>query len=218
MSKRKKDEKVYKPGRILPIVQHLHKAYEKWITENTTLLEGKTMPKIEDVVSGVRQAFPTLKEKHRCYNCDASMVIKGYNITWIDVELLRGMARRVRMNQEKGMPFHEANKVHVQTQGLYNAIECRTTVARYFGLITMVKTKEGKHDTKAGWLITKRGWDFLKGEPVPRKVHATRNKIVERFPDDTITIDKVKGYTKADSADVEYYYRAGTMVDKQPLL
>ena len=68
------------------------------------------------------------------------------------------------------------------------------TIASKLGLVAKVMTKndagEMVHDRKAGWCITKRGYDFLLGEKIPRKVQVFHNQIQEHF-DDTITISEI---------------------------
>ena len=217
---KQQQEKVYKKGRIQPIVAHLHKAYSNWIQEHTEVKNSAKLPTLDELTQEIRRAFPEIKNKERCYNCEASMRINGYTVNEIHVALLTRMAREVRARMQKGYTFHEANKIHVQTLGLYNSKECQTTVSRYLGLIAKVKGKNGKHDTKAGWLITKRGWAFLKGEPVPKCVHAIRNQIVERPEGKMITINEIKVEDKDSwkDSDREFFYNAGRMADQTPLL
>lgn len=141
----------------------------------------------------IRKRYPQFADKTRCPNCRASMAVYVYTIDYLTASLLLEMGAVVRDRVRKGVLFPDANKVHVQSdlKGSY-AVKSRTTIASKLGLITKVMKIEGKdkkvHDTKAGWLITKRGYNFLRGEYVTRSVKVFRNEIQER-DDDLITIE-----------------------------
>jgi len=166
----------------------------------------------------VTKAYPQFKDHTRCPNCDASMAVYWFSIDYLTASLLLEMGRVVHAKVQSGITFHEANKVHVQSLAVASyAIKSRTTWASKLGLITKVmKTDEDgteTHDTRAGWLITKRGFDFLRGEPVPRHVAVFRNKITER-EDEKITLQEAiekdhafkKGeYNRNDWVDIEKY-------------
>jgi hypothetical protein len=126
----------------------------------------------------------------KCPNCGAGMVEFIFSIDCLDVVLLYEMAKVVRDNVYKGQRFSEANQVHVPSLATHHSVKCRTTKCSKLGLIAKVREANGRH--KQGfWLITTRGWDFLKGEPVPAKVAVFRKKIIERF-NEIITIDEAK--------------------------
>lgn len=164
------------------------------------------------------KAYPQFKDHTRCPNCDASMAVYWFSIDHLTAQLLLEMGRVVRQKVINGEIFKEANKVHVQSQiDASYACKSRTTWASKLGLITKVlkKDKNGEftHDTKAGWLITSRGFDFLKGVPVPSHVSVFRNRIEERN-DSLITLEEAiskdrsltKGeYNPRDFIDIEKY-------------
>jgi hypothetical protein len=116
------------------------------------------------------------------------------NLTYFTAELIREMARIVRYAIITGKPFTEANRVHrTQITGGYT-IASQFTIASKLGLIAKVMKKDDRgkavHDSKAGWLITTRGFKFLKGEAVPASVRVFRNQIQERY-EEMITIDSL---------------------------
>lgn len=150
----------------------------------------------DEVAKFLLKKFPELSNKAKCANCNASMSQYEHSIDSIDALLLLGMGKIVGQ-RAKTMPFTKANAVHVQSElNRYYSVASRTSWCSKLGLITKVKHKDGSHDQKAGWLITRRGFEFLAGKPVPRKVMTFRNEIVERF-EGTITFGEIlKGVTR----------------------
>lgn len=143
--------------------------------------------KLEDFIY---TRFPEMKNTEKCANCGASMNQYIHSVDCIDALLVYGMAKIIREKIKKGFDFTTANAVHVQdTLGTYYSVASRTSWCAKLGLIAKVKNEDGKHDTAKGWLITKRGWDFLRGEAIPGKVQTFRKQITCRF-DDMITIDQ----------------------------
>ncbi len=122
--------------------------------------------------------FPQLKNHERCANCDASMAVYNESIDGLDCSLLIAMADQVRSNLPKFKSFTEANQVHVPSLPVSLAVQCRTTKCRTLGLVAKVKGEEKEH-IAGTWLITNRGWSFLRGNAVPAKVSVFRNKIVD---------------------------------------
>lgn len=162
------------------------------------------------IMACLYQSMPELRDKTHCPNCEASMAQHNPQIAYHQAKLLRAMARKVRDNLEKGMPFTEANKVHVQKQldVDFATMGC-TAICRQLGLIAKVMTKAGKHDIKKGWAITKRGWEFLSNEPVPKEVVVFRNKIIDRSQE-TVTIEEIlNGHGDQDYDKGEWYHIAG---------
>jgi hypothetical protein len=138
----------------------------------------------------IQREFPEVFKKECCANCGASMAIYEHSIDQIDALLLLGMGKIVE-RRAKTMPFHLANQVHIQSElNKYYSVQSRTTWCSKLGLIAKVKHPNGRHNQKAGWCITKRGFELLAGKPVPRKVQTFRNKIVARF-DEKITLRQV---------------------------
>lgn len=147
----------------------------------------------------VAKRWKQLDQKEQCPNCLASMQEYVHKADYYNARLMIEMANVVKRKQAEGKSFTEANRVHIQTDISKNyATQSRTTQASKLGLVTKIMTDEGTHDQKEGWLITARGWAFLRGEPVPRAVKVFRNEIIERS-EETITIlqalaDRVDGY------------------------
>ena len=151
--------------------------------------------------------FPELKKKEECANCGASMAQYVYTLDSLDALLVFGMGKIIFERVKKGMTFTDANKVHLQTSlNQYYSVPSRSTQCSKLGLITKVLRKDGSHDQKAGWLLTKRGFELLAGKPVPKYVQVFRNEIIERF-EDTITFGDAlqSGKRGMERAELENY-------------
>lgn len=168
---KKSSKKQYKSGKIGSIVHYIS---EKWGLDE------------KEVRANLVINFPELKDHTHCANCGESMAIYTYSVTYLDVKLLCAMANIVNRRMDSGMTFTEANKVHLQSEINDYTLISRQTITSKLGLIAKV-IKDKVHDRKAGWVITKRGYDFLHGIPVPRMVNVFHNSIHEYF-DQLITM------------------------------
>lgn len=176
-----------------------------------------------DVAVKLTKQFPELKKKETCANCGASMAEYIFTLDILDALLVFGMGKIVG-RRAKTMPFNAANRVHIQSElNKYYSVASRTTQCAKLGLIAKVTHRGGIHDRKAGWLITKRGFEFLAGKPVPKHVQTFRNHITDRF-EETTTIaevmkegraatsrarDELSSYTSYPLADLESWAVAG---------
>ena len=132
--------------------------------------------------------MPELANTTICANCGASMKEYIYSIDAWDGMLLLSMAKAVRERMSSGLSFTDANQVHVPTLAASHAVRCRTTKASKLGLVAELRNN-GKR-VSGTWVITKRGWQALRGESVPAKVKVWRKHIEERF-DDMTTLSSV---------------------------
>lgn len=148
------------------------------------------------------QNFPQLKNKEKCPNCGASMKKYVFTFDVLDALLLQAMAQKVQNNLSKGMGFHEANMVRIHDlQGTY-ASKSRTTQMRILGLIQKVK-HNGKH-VPGTWLITRRGWNALKGDPVPKYAGSFRNEKMAELPPEYADVTTTIKEAFADNKKAEY--------------
>lgn len=146
----------------------------------------------DEFMLDINKSFPELDNRKVCPNCDASMAEYIYTVDSLDCLLILGMGNIIKTRLTLGMPFTEANQVHLQKElNHYYSVPSRSTQCAKLGLIAKMKTKGGKHDRSKGWCLTKRGFEFLAGKPVPKKVRIWRRKIEEHF-DETITIEEAK--------------------------
>ena len=137
-------------------------------------------------------------ENEKCAHCGASMKIYKHSLTIGIVETLKKVALAIKTKGE--------NDIHLQkevelTNNQYNNFQ----KLRYFGLVHHVK-KDGK--VKAGrWLITRNGWEFLKGNMRIRRWTKTfRNQIYEVPAGDNLIEAKfIFEFNKLDTR--EYYQK-----------
>jgi len=142
----------------------------------------------EEILECLLKEYPQLEDKKHCPNCGASMEERVYYFDIMCAVLLVKMAERVESLLVKGVPFTQANQVHISDLKTTLSVQCRTTIASKLGLIAKVKNKEGKQ-VHGVWCITKRGYDALRGEEVPSSVVVWRGMIEER-PEGKITLSK----------------------------
>jgi len=157
-----------KVERLWPYLVKLHKEAPD-VFEDPQLLRDR-----------VALAWTSLQDRSKCPNCGESMQEYIIKLDYHNARLLIAMADEVTKRSET-MPFHEANAVHIVSLDTINdAVRHRTSQCRTLGLIAKVLNDKGKHDSSKGWLITRRGWQALAGEPVPAEVTVFRNTIKER--------------------------------------
>lgn len=145
------------------------------------------------LIANVQTRWKSLGDKTRCPNCKASMLEYIFVLDFHNALLLKKMGDAVSFNLNKGMEFTEANKIHVVSMDAPDYTRHRTTQAAKLGLIAKVKL-DGVHNRKEGWLITKRGFDALRGHGVPSWVKMWREEIIERS-ETRVTLQQVfEGY------------------------
>lgn len=168
---KKANQKEYKVGQITGFIKFFAQRYN----EDENYLRACLI-----------SAFPSLKQKELCPNCQANMKIDLYSPDILDGLLLFAMAQAVRKNQESGMGFTEANMIHVPTLSTTDAIRHRTTRCSYLNFIK----QPDKAKNSGNWVITSWGWKALRGEPVPKYVKYFRGKFMERGTE-TITLSQM---------------------------
>lgn len=161
----------YNPGKVWPIVQITARLVQK----NPSLADNP-----EYLKATLRANIEELNHAENCANCGASMLEYIYTLDYIDAIMLLEMGREVRRKKAAGEDFTEANKIRVQhlTNASY-AMKSRTTKMSKLGLIAKLKGDNGRQ-IPGYWVITKRGFDALKGYQVPKTVRVWRGKIEER--------------------------------------
>lgn len=140
-------------------------------------------------------AIPKLCDKTHCINCGAGMAEYTFEMSVLDGLLLQAMARSIKQSVSDGMPFTEANAVHVPTLHISNTLRNRTTYASKLGLIAK---HIGPNDKQihGQWVITTRGWSALRGEQVPAYVKVFRGKILERTEETTSLAEIFNSYSE----------------------
>lgn len=185
----------YNPGKLWPII----KITVGLIRRNPELINNE-----EYLRATLLRNIPELSKRERCANCDASMVEYVFEFDALDAIMLLIMAREVRRKMGvESLPFTDANKIKVQSlEEASYAMKSRTTQMAKLGLIAKVATPEGKQ-VPGMWLITRRGFSALHGNPVPKSVRVWRNKIEART-EETVTLQEVfSGYTNKVEATLK---------------
>ena len=177
--------KEYNPGKIKPMI----KIIASIIHKEPGLLRKPS----EYLIARVEEEIPELKNKTRCANCDAPMIQYSYDLNVINTSLVIIMAKEVRKRLNKGMPFTEANQVHVPTLNATDSARHKTTDCAKLGLLAK-HLVDGKHE-RGMWVITKRGFTALKGEEVPTGYIVWRGKIIDR-PGNMTTFAQVRSKYK----------------------
>ena len=189
MKKQKKNE--YSPGKIKPIIQ----VVARLVQNNPGMADN-----MDYLWANIVAAIPELKDRSHCANCGESMAVYIYSVTYIDTKLLCAMAEVITKRMSKGMSFTDANKIHLPTEIKTYTLISRQTISSKLGLIAKVMKKDATgqtvHDRHTGWSITRRGFDFLKGLPIPRQVKVFHNRIQEHFDETIVMKDTLHQATK----------------------
>lgn len=167
----------------------------------------------DKLIEKVKEVIPELQNEQRCPNCEASMVQYAYNLDIIDISLIVGMANKVRENKKTGIDFTEANKVHVPTLPVSDAVRHRTTKCAKLGLVAK-SLKDGKH-TCGMWVITRRGFEALRGLEIPTGVVAWRGKTIEHAEATTTFAKVIAWYRPKVEVGKEDLQHSHTMKYKQ---
>lgn len=165
-----KKKQEYHPGKIRPLAQVIAR-----LVQNDPRLADNA----DRLWSTILVNIPQLQDRTSCANCGGSMAEYVFEFDLLDALLLLAMARAVRSRTEYD-DFTEANQVRVQdmTDSTY-AVRSRTTQCAKLGLIAKMRGQNGKQ-IPGTWVITKRGFAALRGEPVPRSVRVWHGQILER--------------------------------------
>lgn len=142
---------------------------------------------------------PDLFKKETCANCEASMEMTVYNADVFSAILLKKTAEAVRDKLRKGVPFTEANMVHIPTLATTDAIRHRTTICKYLNYLQQPPNKKNS----GYWVITQWGWKALRGEKVPCEVKIFRKKLQERSSKLTTLSQLFDGYNDRMASSTE---------------
>jgi hypothetical protein len=127
--------------------------------------------------------------KEDCANCQASMVEYWYHLDFLNALFLKLLGDIISERLKQGIPFSEANKIHVPSMDKANyAVKSRTNQTSKLGLVA--KYKEDKVQVGGMWLITKRGFKALAGAKVPESVKVFRNEIIG-YGEKEVTLQEV---------------------------
>lgn len=133
----------------------------------------------------------------RCTHCQHTIKIYEYPVNRVMVKFLRQMAEQTDNQQDRAVDVEKVSVIHHE--------RTQITKLRIHGLIAKVKDENGHHQARM-WLITHKGWQFLRGEPIPRKVVIYNNQVLGHTGGET-TIKRID----ADSSQ----YEQGAMTEPE---
>ncbi len=140
----------------------------------------------EELREIVGQYWKQIHDPTKCPNCGRGMEIKIYKADLHAALFLLAMAREVRANLEKGMSFTEANKVHVPSLPVTNAVSKHITHCDYLNFVKQSKELKGT----GYWFITTWGWKALRGDRVPAHAKYWAGNLIGRS-EETITLSEM---------------------------
>lgn len=173
--KKKASQAEYYGGRIKPLVEGVAKI----VAKDPTLALPENFDRLHSLLAHIGRENPKAAgygDPKECFNCSRSMKIQVYTAGVGHALLLLAMAKAVREEQEKGVEFTKANRVHIDRMPIATSIKKQSSQLGYLGLIHQVA--DGSHS--GYWLITAWGWKALRGEPIPRAVKYWDRKLIER--------------------------------------
>lgn len=174
MPRNTKTSREYHGGKIKPLVEFVAKiiAREPRLADEPDRLHALLSTHLKDKGYG---------NKANCFNCGRHMEVAVYTADLHDGLLLYAMARAVRENLRKGIPFTDANKIHVPTLAASDAIRKRNAKGGYLNIL---KQPEGMKNS-GYWIITQWGWELLRGGEIPASAHYWNGKLVRRSEEKT---------------------------------
>ncbi len=134
--------------------------------------------------------FPQLHDHSKCPNCGASMEIRIFSASIHDALVVLKLGEVVYASLRRGVPFKEANKVHVPTLATSDAVRHRVTITSYLGLV-----EQPREWRKTGyWRLTQQGVDALRGAPVYKTASYFRGKLSEYGTEKTTLSEMFKAH------------------------
>lgn len=177
--------KTYHPTRVKSLV----KLVARVVSEDPSLVED-----FDRLMILMAQKIPNFHDGEKCLCCGAGMEEYNYKLEALDAILLIQMGKRIKDQMGCGKTFTEANKVRIRDLESISSIKNRTTHASKLGLIAKLESKNGTH-VAGTWVITRRGFEALRGETVPYTVTVFRGEILER-ESRTVSIRQVFNHYK----------------------
>lgn len=128
-----------------------------------------------------------------CSNCHQTIAIDRYNVNKQMGLVLATMADRVRLTGSSAVNFDDIE--------LPYKLASQRTKMRLHGLIAKVKRSDGTH-VKNTWLITRKGWGWLGGDPIDKTV-VTYNNQVLGHEGAQVTLKQVTGDVTLERQPIE---------------
>ena len=135
----------------------------------------------EEVRAMAAEALPEVADRTNCQNCGANMEMRTFIADMHVALLLIKIGEAVRTAVRKGIPFTDANKVHVVSLPISDATRHSETAAKYLNFIE----QPNEWRNSGFWVITWNGWNALKGRRVKKTATWFRKKLISRGEEDT---------------------------------
>ncbi len=150
----------------------------------------------DDQLATVREIDSTTEV---CPTCHRTCKIYHYPVSGTMCRNLREMAKQTNVQIEAG----EHRGINVDTLPAFtHSDRAQVSKMRQHGLVAKYRDQQAVH-VKSHWLVTHKGFDFLKGKPIPEKVDVYDNAVIGHSGG-TITIKEAEGLnTAADEMEVE---------------
>lgn len=127
----------------------------------------------------------------KCSCCNQTIKIYKYGVSRVMGKVLKRMAAYT-------LDYDERN-VDVEKLGLKHSERTQLTKMRFHGLVAKVKV-DGVQKPRH-WIVTHKGWNFYKGEPIPAKAVVFDNTLLGH-EGGTITIERAMGEVTHDEKPV----------------
>lgn len=146
----------------------------------------------------------------KCEHCGQTIQVYKYKVTPAMVYLLKDMARISREYINNGGTW----PCCVDTADIDRpyGIKSQITKLRLHGLVD--RDIENGKQVPRSWIITHKGWSFLKGEPVMSKVIVYNNKVIG-YGTDTCTLSQVTGRADDYIAEPITPEQSKQLIDKE---
>lgn len=189
----------YQPGKIKALIEHL----ARLIKEKPNLADN-----LEHLHRLIGMNVEGYGDRSRCFNCARSMKISIVRPNHLHTVLLDAMAKSVRSEVRKGVPFTQANRTHIDRLAIPTAVKKQQSNLSYLGLI-----KQPKGTGRSGyWVITSWGWQALRGGTFPDHAKMWNKKLLGRSETMT-TLHAVNEAYRGKIAEQERYRKAVKMAD-----
>jgi hypothetical protein len=169
---------------------------------NKILEESTLLPMERQAIFGkIMDVIQEPDEDGKCQVCEAKILKYNRHLAKVMIFALVKIERGVHMKYAQSHDFTLANNINVSRLPehikLTHPERCVLTIMRHHGLVAKVKD-DGKIDA-GHWLITKKGWSFLRGEAIPEVVTTFRNRVIDHGEEMVTISDVLRGGDYSDT-------------------
>ena len=171
----------------------------------TKILADSSLLPIEQqqVYGKILEAIQEPDEDGKCQVCEAKVLKYDRRLSRVLIFALVKIERGVHMKYSQSHNFTTANNINVGRLpgdlALNHSERCNLTILRHHGLLAKVKV-DGEIQS-GHWLITKKGWSFLRGEAIPDTVTTFRNRVIDHSTTTETISDVLSGGDYSETID-----------------